>query len=272
MPATKTYAENFISDIKTCDEIQNAGSILKVANLEKCATEPIVYTLTPAAAAINAETISVYISNPVVPTTPPPGYVPPKVWLQKGTKLYFGTTFKPVTVAANTLVNGTTAGTAATVPVDPLTQAIAATDTALTWGMMMILSPTDLPLSDNDSTVDRTDLTYGLQGSTVKTTKEKTSQITVIARPDDRAFWEIVYPASQGSQNIFAHVIRNGGLSAWGPAKVMSLTNPGAIREISRPQFTLNFQAPYASPTLREYITNSAQQTAFDTVMRLSGV
>lgn len=265
--AVKTYAEDFLPAIETCEEIQNAGSIIKVANLFKCASEPTVYVLTPAAAAAVGDTeIDLYISSPIG-TTPVP-----TVFLQKGTRLYFGTGYTPVTVAADTTVDGTTAATADTVPVDPLTAAIAVSDTAQTWGLQMILSPTDIPLTDNDTTVDRSDLTYGLQGSTVKTGKEKSSAVAIIARTDDRAFWEIVYPASQGAHNIFVHIIRTGGVRAWGPAKIMSLTQPGAIREISRPTFTLNFQAPYSQPTLRQYITDPAQQASFDAVMRLSGI
>lgn len=265
--AVKTYAEDFVPAIETCEEIQNAGSIIKVAKLVRCASEPTVYVLTPAAAAQLGDTeIDLYISSPTA-TTPPPS-----IRLQKGTRLYFGPGFIPATVAADTLIDGTTAGTAVLVPVDPLTAAIAAGDTASTWGLQMILSPTDIPVSDNDSTVDRSDLNYGLQGSTVKTGKEKSSQVAIIARTDDRAFWEIVYPASQGGQNIFAHIIKTGGVRVWGPAKAMSLTQPGAIREISRPSFNLVFQAPFSSPTLRQYITDPVQQASFDTVMRLSGI
>lgn len=273
MPA-KTFAENFVPAITTCEEIQNAGSILKVAPLINCASEPTIYELTPsAAAAANAESISLFISSPVVPATPPAGYVPPRVRLAKGTVLYFGAAFNLLAVVANdVLVNGTTAATAVAVPVDPLAAPIAVTDRARTWGLQTLLSPTDLPLTDNDSTVDRTDLTYGLQGATVKTTKEKSSAVAIIARTDDRAFWEVIYPASQGAQNIFAHFIKSGGVRAWGPAKIMSLTQPGAIREISRPTFTLSFQSPFAAPTLRQYITDTVQLNTFDTVMRLSGV
>ena len=265
--AVKTYAEDFVPAIETCEEIQNAGSLIKVANLFKCASEPTVYELTPAAAAdAGDESIDLYISSPTG-TTPAP-----QVRLQKGTKLYFGVALTPVTVSADTLVTGTAAGSATTVPVDPLETAIAATDKARTWGLQMILSPTDIPVTDNDTTVDRSDLTYGLQGSQVKTGKEKSSQITTISRTDDRAFWEVIYPASQGAQNIFAHIIRTGGVHVWGVAKVMSLTQPGTIREIKRDQFNLMFQAPYAAPTLRQYITDTALQNTFDTVMRLSGI
>lgn len=268
--AVKTHAENFLPDLESCGEIQNAGSILKVSNLINCSNEPVVYELTLAGgAAANAESISLFISAPAAAPAPA---LPPKVTVPKGSRLYFGAAFIGVTVASDTTIDGTTAATAVGVPVDPLPSAITTADKARTWGLQMILSPTDLPLTDNDTTVDRSDLTYGLQGSTVKTGKEKSSQVTIISRTEDRAFWEIVYPASQSTNNIFVHIIRTGGMRTWGPAKVMSLTQPGAIREISRPQFTLSFQTPFASPTLRQYITDTKQQTTFDTVMRLSGV
>ncbi len=258
--ASKTYAEQFVPSLTSCEEIQNAGSIIKVANLVNCASEPTVYTLTAGAGgAIGATTLTLSITAPAGPPAP-------SVVLQKGSRLFFGTTFIPVTVAADTTVTSTPVA----VPVDPLEAAVSGT--AFTWGLQMILSPTDLPINSTDQTVDRSDLTYSLQGSTVKTGKETSSQITVISRTDDRAFWEVIYPASQGTQSIFAHIIRTGGIRVWGRCHVVNLTQPGAIRELKRDSFGLNYQAPWAQPTLRQYITDTAQLAAFDAVMRLSGI
>ena len=118
-----------------------------------------------------------------------------------------------------------------------------------------ILSPTNLPLTDQSQTVDRKDLTYGLQGSQVKVGVTFQPQITVIAAPSDSAFWEVIYPAKQTANRIWAHIYRNGGLHAWGAAFVTNMTIDGNINEICRPQFTLDFQAPFAMPTRNEFLT-----------------
>lgn len=264
--AVKTFAEYFTPDLNASDnEFHNAGSLVQYGYVARGDQEPLTYSLTPGTAAALDEEVDFYISN-----TADPDY-PQEVFLQKGLVLYCGATNKKAIVAADTLITATSAGTAQAVPVDPLASGIAGTDVAQTWALTKLLSPTDIPLTDNDTTVDRTDLTFGLQGSTVKTAKDKSSQITLVARADDRAYYKLVYPASQGTQNLFSHITRTSGVHAWGLAKVMSLTTPGTIREIERPSFTQNFQAPFAAPTRREYLT-AEQKTIWDRVMRLSGL
>lgn len=121
--------------------------------------------------------------------------------------------------------------------------------------MQRILSPTNLPLTDQSQTVDRKDLTYGLQGSQVKVGVTFQPQITLIAAPSDTAFWEVIYPAKATAKRIYVHIARSGDLHAFGAAFVTNMTIDGNINEICRPQFTLDFQAPFALPTLPEYLT-----------------
>lgn len=284
--AVASYADVFRPDFSSCNEIQNAGSIIKVSTLYNCLNEPPVYTLTAAAATVGAASIQLtftsvspaIINNAAGTAVQPASY---QVLLSKGTNLYFGSSapYTVVTVAQDTVVAGTAgttttaaaAGSATTVPVNPLTSALSA-GTTTTWGLLQLVSPTDIPITDQDQTVDRMDLSYGLQGSNVKTSIGKQSQVTSIAVPGDAAFWGVIFPGSQQAGSVFTHIARNGGVHAWGPAKIMNLSMPGAIKEIMRPAFQIDFQAPYASPTLRSFITDPNQQAAYDTVMRLSGM
>lgn len=161
--------------------------------------------------------------------------------------------------------------TAQAVSVDPLLTALASGDTAQTWGMLSVASPTDIPLNLNTNTVDRQDLTYGLQGSMVTTSVDLQSQLAFIATPDDPAIWKVIHPYTQQGKDFFLFVERTGGLRAWGRCKGSNLSFQGAVKEITRGSVTLLLQSPFAFPTLRPY-QSVTQQAAFDTVGRLAGV
>jgi hypothetical protein len=248
----------FVPDISNCREINNAGSSLLVAPLPLCAEEPIVYSVeADAAVAVNATSLALNVLTPLAVFV-----------LRKGSVLAFGA--NRVTVTADTQVS--TAGSPNTVPIEPAIAAIAANATADIWGALKVLSPTNLPIDNASQMVNRTDLSNGLQGAETKTKVMMTSQCEVITRPDDRAYWDFVFKAAQSDVDIYALLIRGNDLRhAYGRAKVSNLNEGGQIEEINRVTFTLNFQAPYASPSLFDYL-DTAEQTTLNTVRRYAGL
>lgn len=247
-------------------EMLNAGSLCRVAELINCANEPTVYTLELSAAAlIGANSISVFI-DPV-----PAGITTPSVYLSAGSKLYFGATFAAVTVAEDVTITATTSVAAQVVEVDTLIAGLASGDAAQTWGMFSVASATDIPLNLNTNTVDRQDLTNGLQGSMVTTSVDLQSQLAFIATPEDPAIWKVIYPYTQAGKDFFCLLERSGGIRAWGKCKGSNISIPGAIKEIARGSVQLMFQSSFAAPTLRQYQTVT-QQATFDIVGRLAGV
>ncbi len=247
-------------------EFLNAGSLVRVAELTNCADEPTVYTLeTSAAAAIGDDSISLFL-DPA-----PAGVTAPSVLLTAGSKLYFGATFIPVTIAEDIKITATTSATAQTVIVDELTQAVALGASANTWAMISVASPTDIPLNLNTNTVDRQDLTYGLQGSMVTTSVDLQSQLAFIATADDAAIWQVIYPYTQSGKDFFCYIARSGDLRAWGRCKGSNISFTGATKEISRGSVQLMFQSAWAAPSRPEYLSVS-QKATYDTVARLAGV
>jgi hypothetical protein len=164
-----------------------------------------------------------------------------------------------------------TGATPTTVTVEPTTANLADGTTATTWGLLSLLSPSDIPNVSTDTMVDSKNLSFGLQGSQVKVGTAFQPQIAAIVNPNDEAFYRVIYPASNGAESIFVHLVYNGGLHAWGAAKVSNLSIPSPINEIQRMTFTLDFQAPYAKPTKWQYLTTPLK-TDFNDVMKLSGL
>lgn len=236
------------------NEIHNAGSLALFAPLPTQGSKaPVEATLTPAAALAAATSLTL--------TTDQTG----GTWLRSGSILYLGAKTAVVTETTKVLTAGTP------VPVEPLAAAIAVTDLAKTWGLLQLLSPINIPLNSTDSSEDRTDLTYYLQGSEVKTKVMSESQISVFDRADDRAYNELVDPAAKSGVYVFAHLFKNGGKHQWGRVQVSGSTDDGAVAALAKPQFTLKWQAPYAQPTRYAYL-ESAQQTLMNSVMKLSGL
>lgn len=241
------------------NEVHNAGSIVLVGALASGLSVPTTATLTPSAAATAAAT-SISIASDQTNGT----------WVRKGSILSFGTTPKIAIVTADTKV----LNTATSVPVEPLVAAIATTDTATSWGLLQLLSPINIPLNNTDQSEDRTDHTYGLQGGEVKTKVMAESQIQVFDRGDDRAYNELVQPASTSGNYIFMHIIRSGGANnkhIWGRVQISGNTDDGGVAALSKPQFTAKFQAPYAQPTRYQYET-TAKKALMNDVMKLSGL
>jgi hypothetical protein len=248
----------FIPKISNCQEIANAGSSLLITPLPNCAEEPITYAVeADAAVAALGTTLLLNVLTPTSTFT-----------LRKGSRLYFGANY--VTVQTETVVS--TAGSPNTVPIEPAVAAIAVNATATTWGSLKVLSPTALPIDNASQMVNRTDLSNGLQGSETKTKVMMTSQCEVITRPDDKAYWGVIFPAAQSDNDIYAVLIRGTDQRhAFGRAKVSNANEGGQIEEINRVTFTLNFQTPFASPSLFDYLT-VPEQTAVNNLRRLSGL
>lgn len=251
------FAEKFVAPITNDYAVYNSGSLLLVAPLATDGSgEPVVHTLTVDTAASQNAT-SVELTSDQTEGT----------FLRKGTILYSGS--KKVVVTQATTV--TTAGVAVTV--EPLAAALTTTDEFETWAMLRAASPSDLPLSTQDQSTDLKDLNFGIQGSNLPVDQKFSPQVTLIAKEDDRAYYELIRPAGTTAKTtpLFAHIYRNGGLHAFGAAYVMNLNEPGAINEVTRPQFTLEFQAPFALPTKYNYLATDEQLT-LNTVCKLSGL
>ena len=249
----------FVPKLSSCSEILNAGSQLLVAPLRDCALSPTEYTVeADAAVAINDISATLVVAAPTAVGT--------SVTLRKGSRLTFGTS---VIVIAEDAVVGLTP---VAVAIEPAAAAVAANATAITYGMLSVLSATNIPIDNQSTMVNRTDLQSGIQGSEVKTKIMMTSQIEIITRPDDRAFWQVMFPAAQNNDDIFALIIRGQDQRhAWGRAKVANLTDPGQIEEINRVTVSINFQAPYANPTLFRYLGTS-DQTVFNGLRSRAGL
>lgn len=256
-----SYAQTFVPPTIATNEVLTAGAQLFVASLASATSprplEPVVITFTADAAAASEDT-SISLTHNQASTA---------VIVRQGMVLYFGAV-KAVITAETSIASGSSA---TSVPVEALSASIAEDATATSWNLLRVLSPSDIPNTSTDTMVDRKDLTFGLQGSQVKVGTTFEPQVTVIRNPNERALDQIIYPASNGAQSIFAHIVYPGGLHVWGSTKVSNFTLPNAINEIQRPQFTLNFQAPYARPTIFAFLS-TAEKAVFNTVMQLSGL
>lgn len=245
----KTIAQDFLDPVVNCGSIYNAGSTLLVGKLVNCAEEPEVIEVTVATAVV--------IGDEEIDLTFPASTI--EVVLRAGSRLYFGTSVDAavnyVVFVNDVIIPSSATPTALTnIAIEPAETAIATTDTGFTWALVAVLSPSNLPINIGSNMTNRKDLTYGLQGSEVKTGITLTSQIQLIAQPEDRAYWDILLPAATGSQLVFALILRSGGQHAFGKAQVGETSNDGAIDEISRPQVNLAFQAPFSIPTLYQYL------------------
>lgn len=176
-----------------------------------------------------------------------------ETFVVKGTQIVSGTDFEldiyPATTG-NTLSGG---------------------ETCITWGLLALDSPSDLPLNETSAMEDRKDLTYGLQGSQNKVGVAFAPQITCFATPEDTAYWKYIKPYSGQAGQIFAVLYRGDGLWAAGAALVSNLTENGAVNTQVKPTFTLEFQAPYALPTKYEYLTTE-QQAEAQLIMKKAGL
>jgi hypothetical protein len=246
----------FANDVLGCGNVVSAGSVLLVAPLPGCSTAPVEYELTPAAAGVLGDTALSLTSSAT------------GTFLRKDSILYFGTTFKPAIVAADTVV-GTTATTVQLK--QALTAAIATTDLANTWALYSAQSVSDIPLNSSDTMVDTTNLADNLQGAESKTNVAYKSTVKSFFKKDDAAIWKIIQPASQVDGLIFALIIRNGGYHGYGKAIVANFSVTGATKTVQDIGFDLSFQPKYSLPTLYEYLS-VAGKAELNNVRRYSGL
>jgi hypothetical protein len=192
--------------------------------------------------------------------------------------LYFkdntsGSNIGVAVVDADTVSLGSDMNT--TVPVEPLEVALPSngdTTVVRNFGFYRLLAPINIPTSANSSKVNRTDLTYGLQGSQVKVKNEFSIQIQTHNRKDDKALWQVIFPASQASSVIYAMIVHPDGQLLYGTAIVSDWTKDNNIEEISRPQFTLDFQAPFSYTPPRSQITSAEQLQRYTRMIELAGL
>ncbi|MGV2830600.1 hypothetical protein [Myxosarcina sp. GI1(2024)] len=249
----QSYAERFSPEPVNNFQVLNAGSILLVANLPSTtALEPQVHTLSVETEGSSGdETISLTSDQTAT-------------FLRKGSVLHF--TEEALTVTADTTVSST----ATDVPVEALTTTVAAASEATTWALLKILSPMNIPFNIESQTTSRTDLNT-IDGSTVKVQRDFNPQIQCFSRPDDKALWEVIFPASEQTINIYAHIVRTSGMHAFGVAQVNGFNVDGAQSNLEQPQFTLAYQgrkgltAPYAN-------LSTEDQANLEAVAKLSGL
>lgn len=251
---------NILRTVKTpnqaCNEILNSGTVVLVAPLIDCANLPIVHTITVGAAGVAVDEESVAMTTDIVGGTR----------LRQGTVLYFGS--DTLVVTADVLVDNTTA---TPVPIEPATAAIAAGSLARTWALQKILSPTNVPLNIEATTVDRTDL-ESFQGSMVKTLNNFKPQISSIASLKDRALYDVVFEGANSTVDVFAHIVYSSTQSAIGRALVSGFNSDGQQAEIQRPQFTLEFQGKDYTVTKPWIYESPELQAAINEDMKLSGL
>jgi len=249
-------AQSFVSEVTPSNVVQTSGSILLVGKLTGAAEEPATATLTivDTTIAIGNETLEMTSDIDVT--------------LRRGARLKF-TVGAPVVVAETTEIEGGAAAVA--VPVEPLASVLPVNgNTAETWGLLRVLSPTALPLASDSTNVDRKDYTYGLQGSEVKTRVNLNSSVQIINQATDRAYYEVIHPATQNASNVFVMIVTNAE-HAFGACQISSLTDDNAIDEISRPSFDLMFQAPFARVGAYSYL-EAGQKTKLNEARALAGL
>ncbi len=250
-PSTVPQAAN-------CSSISNQGSILLVGKLNNCADEPDVLTITnTAAAAINDVSLTLS-SNATIGQGAPT--------LRKGSILHFGANKAVVTADTVIAIAGTTA-----VPVEKLTAAIAVNATAETWALLRVLAPQALPINEESSTTDTTDLTNGLQGSEVVTKLMLNPSVQVINRFEDKAVNDVIRKAAKVGGTIYTAFALSDTSHLFGRAVVSGFNVEFAQSDISKPTFNLLMQAPYFSYTMYKY-ESTANQLLINEARRFAGL
>jgi len=250
-----SYANTFQSNTYPKNTVPTEGSLFLVGYLSGLNPEPATVTITvDTAPTVGDEEISVTASE--------------EITVRKGEIFTFdaSNTPKQVVVSAETTI----ATSATTVPTEPIDTAPSASDTAETWGLARVLSPTALPLSGESNTVDRKDYSFGLQGQEVKTRIDLSSSVEIINQESDKAYHSIILPASMRSDNIFGLVV-TGTEHAWGPIQVNSVSDDNAMEEISRPSFDIMYQFPWARVGHHSYLTTDEKDN-LNAVRRRAGL
>jgi hypothetical protein len=244
---------------QNCSSISNQGSILLVGNLLNCADEPDILTITNStAAAIDAVTLSLRSNATITQGAPT---------LRKGSILHFGT-LKAVVTDDTVIPVGTTA---VPVPVEKLNAAIASNATAQTWALLRVLAPQTLPINEESSTTDTTDLTNGLQGSEVVTKLMLNPSVQVINRFDDKAVNDVIRKAAKVGGTIYTAFALSDTSHLFGRAVVSGFNVEFAQSDISKPTFNLLMQSPYFSYTMFRY-ESTDNQLVINDARKLGGL
>lgn len=246
--------EIFIDTPDSCNQILNSNTFMHVVAFPCGSDDPASIEITVDTALVGGEEAI------VLSTTEPNG-----VKLRKNSVLNFVTAGE-IVVTSTTLV---TTGTS--VPIEAAPGAVADTDTATVWGMLSVLSPTNIPLNIEASEVDRTDLTFALQGSMVKAKIEVNNQINTIGRKDDEALYSLIFNRCFNDTRLYVVFEYSDDTHAFGPAEFVGWTRDGNVSEITRPQFTCKLQAPFAIAEPYQYLSTT-KQTALNNMRSLAGL
>jgi len=264
------FTDSFVQDIIACNEAYNAGSALFIFDFEgECSDEPPVYVFTTDTTALVGTEVVVTgtITDRLVDgvsTTAVPAR------LRKDQLLVFSGGSTAV-VTADVLVDDTTS---TSVSIKDLSGAVAIGETVNFYSGYELCTVTDLPLSSDSNTVNRTVLKNGIQGSDVKTRINLSSAVQIISSPTDKGQQAVILKAAQGTQDVYAIAYKSSGYMAFGRAKVMNWSATGTIEELERISFTLQWQTPYALAfaTTDTDITTMPQLTQINDLLELSGI
>ena len=237
-----------------CNASIVAGSRFLISPLMErehtCRGLPREYTITASAAATNgASSISIYLSASV------PTQTTPRVILQSGLRLFFGAARDVVVeITQDTVLTATTSMTAVAVPAD-VQGAIAIGDSADTYAMFNLLSPTDLAQNDQPQSTDTYSIAAGLQGSMALTKLSLQIPLAYHVRDSqDFAYHYALFPASQSGQRVFCYVAYTGGARVYGNVIFQGTSNPAPQAGIQDGTSTADFQAPYVRTTSRQAV------------------
>ncbi len=243
---------------QNCNSISNQGSLLLVGELDNCADEPTVFTMTPAAAAAGATSVTITANSLPSGTAR---------YIRKGSILHFGT--KTATVTEESVING--GGGSVTIQVEALSAALLVTDVASSWGLLRVLAPQSIPINNESSTTDVMDLTNGLQGSEVVTKLMLNPSIQVVNRLDDRAVNDLIYKASLVGGTIYTTFALSDTSHVFGRAIVSGFNKEFTQADVQKPSFNLLMQAPWFNYTTYAF-ESTANKTLINNARKLAGL
>lgn len=247
-----TYASSFKTNQYPANTVKTSGSILLVQNLSGLDVEPVEYTITAKSSPSSGATSLDLLADS-------------EVTLRDGETLTFSDGNYVILDGEQTIPTSSTS-----ITVEAIDTAPAVDETAPTWAMRKVLSPTALPLSGESSDVDRKDYSFGLQGQNIKTRIDLTSSVEIINQTSDQAYQTFILPASMDARNIFVTIV-TGAEHAWGPCQISAVSDDNALEELSRPSFDVSFQSPWARAGAYSQLS-SAEQDAVNNVRKRCGL
>lgn len=234
--ANKYFSKKFVNSKYPSNVVQTEGSLVMVGNLSPEKKEPEDVIITVQSNISAGETSIPVKSNK-------------DIKLQQGKVLYFFGD-NPVNVSETCQLK---ANTQKSIKIDPSEYGLANGEFTKTWELFRVLSPQSLPLQSDSDSVDRKDYNQGLQSQKVKTSINLNSDIEIINRYDDEAYWRFIHPAMKGSKMIFGAIV-TGSEIAWGPVNVSQLEDKNELEDISRISVSFDFQFPYSRVGFCQYL------------------